>query len=522
MLDEQKAIKVREFIEGIKVEGEYRGGLKHSKGEYAGTNFILEDWQYDKVIKPLYGTLNPDGTRQYRTCLIMVAKKNGKTTLAAALALYHLFADEEKGGEIYAIATDRDQASLTFDEATHMIRQNKLLLSKCKIIDSRKRVVNYKTNSFFRAIPGDVASAHGVNPSLAIYDELHAATNRRMFDIFATAGGTRRQPLLIIITTAGFDKKSILYEQYNYAKKILSGVIEDKTFLPVIFETNKDDDWEDEEKWYKANPSLGKFRKLSEIRAFAKKAKEIPALQSIFRRFYLNQWTQQETRWIPIRKWDECPSKFDIKELEGEVCFGGLDLSSTTDLTAFSLVFPGEIIKIITYYFIPRERMVEKEKSDRVPYSLWERQGFLTVTEGNVIDYAYIENIVKESLEKYQLREIGYDRWNADYLVQRLIAEGNVTMTPMGMGFVSMNSPTKYLESKILQKGINQGGNPITRWNFDNVMVKTDPAGNIKPDKGKSTNKIDGIVSLIIAIDRLMNNKDDTDSIYDKREILTI
>lgn len=229
-------IRVKKFIEK----------LQHSKGEYAGTNFILEDWQYNDIIIPLYGTLNPDGTRQYRVCLIMVAKKNGKTTLASALALYHLFADGEMGGEVYAAATDRPQSSLTFNQSAQMVRKNPSLMRRCKIIDSQKRIIDYRRNSFYRAIPANVPSSHGINASFAVYDELHAAANRKLFDILLTSMGTRTQPLLIIITTAGFDRHSILYEQYDYAKK----------------------------------------------------AKENPALQNTFRRLYLDQWTQQETRWL--------------------------------------------------------------------------------------------------------------------------------------------------------------------------------------------------------------------------------
>ena len=510
MFDENKAIRVKKFIER----------LKHSKGEYAGRNFILEDWQYNDIIRPLYGTINPDGTRQYRICLIMVAKKNGKTTLAAALALYHLFADQEMGGEVYAAATDRPQSSLTFNESANMVKQSPSLTRKSKIVDSQKRIVNYRTNSFYRAIPANVPSSHGVNASFAVYDELHAAANRKLFDILLTSMGTRRQPLLVIITTAGFDRHSILYEQYDYAKKILSGVIKDKTFLPVIYEADEKDDWQDEKVWHKANPALGTFRKLDDMRSLANKAKEIPALQNTFKRFYLDMWTQQETKWLPIEKWDACPNKFDIKKLKGKICYGGLDLSSTTDLTAFSLIFPEEY-KIITHCFIPKEKMLEKEAKDKVPYSIWEKQGYINATEGNVVDYAFIEDKVKKEAEKYQIKEIGYDRWNADYLVQRLIAEGNIEMIPVGMGFASMNAPTKYLEALILDKKINHGGNPVTRWNFDNVMMKEDPAGNIKPDKSKSTQKIDAIVSIIIATDRLMRHEEQK-SIYETQEVKVI
>jgi len=504
---EASALRVRKFIEN----------QVHTIGEYAGKKFILEDWQWNDIIKPLYGTLNPDGSRQYRTCLIFVARKNGKTELAAPLTLYHLFADHEIGGQIYSAATEKDQASLVFDVAAEMVRKNNSLSRKCKIIDSRKRIVNYRHNSFYRAIPVNAPASWGYNTSLVIYDELHAAANRELFDVLSTSGGARRQPLLIIISTAGFDKNSILYEQYSYAKKIIKGVVEDKTFLAVIYELDKEDDWRVEKNWYKANPALGSFRKLDEMQTLYNKAKENPALINTFKRYYLNIWTAQETQWIPVEKWDRCPSQFDTEEVEGKICYGGLDLSSTTDLTAFSLVFP-EGHKILTHFFIPKERMIEIEKRDRVPYSLWVEQGYVTATEGNVIDYEFIKAHIEKCLETYQVKEIAYDRWNADYLVQRLIADGYVEMIPVGMGYASMNAPTKYLESLILDKKLNHGGNPVLRWNMSNVMVKTDPAGNIKPDKEKSTQKIDGIVSIILALDGVIRNKD-TSSIYEKEGV---
>jgi len=509
MYDEKRAEKVKNFI----------ARLKHSKGIYAGQDFVLQSWQWEKIIKPLYGTLNPDGSRQYRTCLVMEARKNGKTTLAAALALYHLFADREQGGEIYSAAVDKDQASLVFNEAAAMVRNNPILSGKCKIIDSQKRIVRYKTNSFYRAIPADAASAHGYNASCIIYDEMHAAANRNLFDVLSTSMGARQQPLLLIISTAGYDKNSILYEQYSYAQKVSRGIIKDKTFLPVIFEVAENENWEDEANWYKANPALGTFRNLDEMRSFYTKAKENPAEINNFRRLYLNQWTSQETRWIDVSKWDLCPSKIDLKRLKGQACYGGLDLSSTTDLTSFVLVFP-DTLEVLPFFFIPRERMAEIEKRDRVPYSEWAREGFINITKGNVVDYSFVKKTIIDSLDTYQVQAIAYDRWNSSHMVQELIAEGDIKMVPIGMGYGSMNAPTKYLEALVLDKKINHGANPVLRWNFDNVMISTDSAGNIKPDKAKSTQKIDGIVALIMSLDRVMRNEETT-SIYETEKIKT-
>jgi phage terminase large subunit-like protein len=511
--DESKAIRVKDFIEKL---------LKHSKGDFAGKPFILQDWQWEKIIKPLYGTINRHGKRQYRTCLVMLARKNGKSSLAAALALYHLFSDGEKGGEIYSAAVDKDQASLVFDEAAKMVRQSDILKAYCKIIDSQKRIVNYRTGSFYRAIPADAPSAHGYNASCIIYDELHAAANRKLFDVLSTSMGTRSQPLLLIISTAGYDRNSILWEQYSYAKKILKEIVEDKTFLPVIYELDEKDNWRKGRNWYKANPGLGTFRNLEEMKSLYNKAKENPPLMNVFKRLYLNIWTSQETRWLPIEKWDACPNKIDRKSLKGEVCYGGLDLSATTDLTAFNLIFPGDTKIVLPFFFIPREKMQEKIQTDQVPYDVWEKQGYLTATEGNVVDYNVIEATIKESLGLYLVRSISYDPWNATKLIQDLIAGGYANMVPVRQGYQSMNAPSKYLEALILDKKFNHGGNPILRWNFDNCMMTMDPTGNIKPDKGKSTQRIDGIVATIMALDCVMRNEDDSKSVYDERDILVI
>ncbi len=517
MYDSKRANDAINFIQG----------LKHTKGEWAGKPFKIlgpEGLKWQRVlIKKLFGTVDENGYRIYRICYVEIPKKNGKSELAAAIALYLLFGDYEIGAEIYSAATDREQAAIVFNIAAQMVRMSPGLLKRCKIIDSQKRIVIYSTNSFYRVLSREVKAKHGFNTHGVIFDELHAQPDRDLWDVLTEGSGlARRQPLIFVITMAGYDRNSICWEIHDYALKVKNGIIKDKHFLPMLYSLDENEDWEDETNWYKVNPSLDHIIEIERFRDAYKKTKEIPARINIFRRIRLNQWTQQETRWIPIEKWDACPNEFEIEDLKGKICYGGLDLSATTDLTAFSLIFPGENNKVITYFFIPEERMMEIEKKDRVPYSVWARQGFLNVTNGNVIDYFFIENKIKELAEKYQIKEIAYDRWNADMLVQRLIAEGFINMIPIGMGFASMNAPTKYLEALILDKKINHGGNPILRWNFDNVMITQDPAGNIKPDKAKSTQKIDGIVSLILAIDRTIRHEDDTKSIYDKRGILTI
>lgn len=493
------------------------GNLKHHKGEWAGRNFELEPWQRDRIIIPLFGTLNADGARQYRTCYIELPRKNGKSTLAAAIALYLLSADGEMGAEVYSAANDRYQAGIVFDEGASMTRFAPALHKRSRIIDSQKRIVYYPTDSFYRAISAESYTKYGFNAHGVIYDELHAAPNRELWDVLTTSTGSRRQPLIIAITTAGYDRNSICYEQHDYALKVLNGIIEDPTFLPVIYAAPEDADWQDEKIWYECNPALGIFRSLEEMRTSAARAKETPALEMTFRRLYLNQWTSSAERWLPMDKWDACDKKINEKKLRGKPCYGGLDLSATTDLTALSLVFPeDDKYDIIVHFWIPKDTMIRKEHEDKVPYSVWAKQGYITPTEGNVIDYKYIIKALKDYRDRFEIKEIAFDRWGATKLVQDLIDEG-FTVVPFGQGFASMSPPTKELMNLVLLKKIRHGGNPVLRWNVDNLVVNQDPAGNLKPDKAKSTNRIDGAVATIMGLDRATRQPTAKKSVYESR-----
>ncbi|NPV80178.1 MAG: terminase large subunit [Firmicutes bacterium] len=478
--------------------------LKHTKGKWAGRPFDLRPWQ-EKVIRDVFGTLRPDGTRRYRTTYIEIPRKNGKTSLAAAIALYMLVADGEKGAEIYSAACDRDQAALTFDIAREMVLQAPALKKILKVVDSQKRIVYPAMGSFYRVIAADADSSHGFNAHAIIADELHAWPNRRLWDVLTTSTGARTQPLIFTITTAGYDRNSICYEQHDYAKKILDGVIEDPSFYAVIYAADEGDDWESEETWRKANPALGDFRSLEEMRELYRRAKEQPGLQNTFRRLYLNQWTSQETRWLDMAAWDACGGPVEAEKLKGRDCYAGIDLSTTTDLTAVVLAFPMEdgTVRVIPHFFIPGDTAQKKEERDRVPYLTWAKQGYVHMTPGNCIDYSYVEAKIKELAKEYSVVEWAYDRWNADMLIQRLQEDG-AKMIPVGMGYASLSAPTKHLEALIMNRQLVHGGHPVLRWCADNVMVEQDPAGNIKPSKAKSTQRIDGIMALVLAISRLM------------------
>jgi phage terminase large subunit-like protein len=305
--------------------------LTHAKGrEYGGQPFALRPWQED-IVRRLFGTLTPAGKRQYRTALLMLPRKNGKSELAAAIALYGLLADGEIGAEVYSAAADRDQAALVFNVAAQMIRNDPHLESICEIIESQKRIVYRATGSFYRAISAEAYSKHGFNASMVVYDELHAAPSRDLWDVLATSQGARDQPVMLAISTAGYDRHSILWELYAHAKKVQENPALDPTFLPVLYEAAKEANWLDEKVWAAANPALGDFRSLDEMRTMATRAKEIPAQENAFRRLYLNQWTEQAERWIPMDKWDALATRIPRASLRGRRCYVGMDLSSTRD-----------------------------------------------------------------------------------------------------------------------------------------------------------------------------------------------
>ncbi|MFA4973655.1 MAG: terminase TerL endonuclease subunit [bacterium] len=498
--------------------------LRQTKGQWAGQRLKLMEWQKRDIIVPLFGTLNADGMRQYRTCYVELPRKNGKSTLAAGVANLLAFADGEMGAEVYSAASDRDQASLVFNEAASMVKQSPALSRHMKVIESQKRIINYTTSSFYRAISAEAYSKHGFNAHAVIYDELHAAADRELWDVLRTSMGARRQPLMFVITTAGVDRNSICWEMHDYALKVLSGVVEDPTFLPVIYAAPDDADWKDEKVWAAANPALGEFRALDEIRMLAHQAAETPAFEMTFRRLYLNQWVNSYERWMPLDKWDACGGLVDMDSLKGRPGYAGLDLSATTDLTALGIDFPREdsTHDILVHFWIPADTMREKERKDRVPYSEWVRQGYITATPGNVIDYKSIMQYLVEARERFDIREVAFDRWGATKLSQDLIDAGFV-MVPFGQGFASMSAPTKELMTLVLGGKVRHGGNPVLRWNVDNIVVNQDPAGNLKPDKARSTQRIDGVVALIMALDRATRHAGELGpSVYESRGVITI
>jgi phage terminase large subunit-like protein len=405
---------------------------------------------------------------------------------------------------VYGAAADRDQAGIVYNVASQMVKRQPILAKRCKPIDSTKRLI-LPNGSFYRVISSEVAQQHGLNSSGVVFDELHVQPSRDLYDVLITSTGSRRQPVTFLITTAGFDRNSICWELHDYALKVQSGVVDDPSFLPVIYAADEKDDWLDEAVWAKANPGLGVTIKLDYLRQEAKHAQEVPAYENTFKRLHLNIWTRQETRWLPLAAWDECAEPLQIEK--GQACYAGLDLASTTDIAALVLVFPQPdgTFDVLPHFFIPGDNIADRVRRDRVPYDVWARQGLLTATPGDVIDYKAILARFDQLAQEYDIREVGFDRWGATQLVQDM-QEAGLEVVPIGQGFASMSAPTKELLNLVLSRRIRHGGNAVLRWMTDNAVVKEDSAGNIKLDKSKSTEKIDGIVALAMGLDRAIRH----------------
>ena len=500
--------------------------LCHTKGTWAGKPFELIDWQ-EQIIRDIFGTLKPNGYRQFNTAYVEIPKKMGKSELAAAVALLLTCGDGEERAEVYGCAADRQQASIVFEVAADMVRMCPALNKRVKILTATKRIVYQPTNSFYQVLSAEAYSKHGFNIHGVVFDELHTQPNRKLFDVMTKGSGdARMQPLYFLITTAGTDTKSIFYETHQKALDILAGRKIDPTFYPVIYGADESDDWTDPKVWKKANPSLGITVGMDKVKAACESAKQNPGEENSFRQLRLNQWVKQAVRWMPMEKWDKCAFAVDEDALRGRVCYGGLDLSSSTDITAFVLVFPPQDEEdkfvILPYFWIPEDNMQIRVSRDHVPYDVWERQGVLQTTEGNVIHYGFIEKFIEQLGEKFNIREIAFDRWGAVQMVQNLEGMG-FTVVPFGQGFKDMSPPTKELMKLTLEEKIAHGGHPVLRWMMDNIFIRTDPAGNIKPDKEKSTEKIDGAVATIMALDRAIRCGNSTgSSVYDSRGLLFI
>ena len=511
--DKKKADRAVTFIEN----------LCHTKGKWAGTPFWLLPWQ-EQLIRDIFGIVKPDGNRQFRTAFVEICKKVGKSELAAAVALYLLYADNEPSAEVYGAAADRQQASIVFDVAKQMVEMSPALMKRSKLMAATKRIVNYGNAGYYQVLSAEVGGKHGFSVSGLVFDEIHTQPNRQLYDVLTKGSSDARQnPLHFIITTAGNDRHSIAFELHTKAVDILEGRRVDPTFYPVVYGLKDDEDWEDEANWYKVNPSLGYTVDIERLRDAYREAKQNPADEITFKWLRMNMWVSSTTAWIPDAIYMRGNEPIDMDALGGRDCYAGLDLSSTGDITALVLMFPprdmDEKYIVLPFFWVPEDTIPRRVKANSVPYDVWEKQGHILATEGNVIHYDFIEKFIYDLAEKYHILEIAVDRWNATQMIQNLEGEG-FTIVPFGQGFSSMSAPTKEFYRLLMEGQIIHGGHPVLRWMAGNVVIDTDPAGNIKVTKAKSKEKIDGIVAAIMALDRCIRQEGQGGSVYDERVLL--
>lgn len=522
--------------------------LKHSKGEWAGQFVELEPWEQfilwvtfgwkrdnsDRWIETFPNGRIEDsrGTRRFRTLYLEIGRKNGKSTLAAGIALYMLTADREGGPEVYCAATKKDQALITFLEAQRMRDQSPALTKRVRSFKHNLHVA--KTAAKCEPLGADDDTMDGLNTHCAVVDELHAHKHSGVWDKLRTSTGARRQPLMVAITTAGNDRASFCREMHDKAEQILSGKasIQDaeSTFCIIYTLDAKDDIWK-EKNWIKANPNLGVSKYWSYIRNEASNARMMPSALNTFKQLDLNMWVQSAVAWMPDEHWEACAGDVDALELEellqGRVCYGGLDLASVSDIAAFVLEFPpiddgDDLYWWLCYFWVPEETVIKRSRSEGIHYDEWVEQGYITATPGNVIDYKYIMEQITRANQMFEIRAIAYDRFGAANVVQQLQDDIGITVAQKGQGFLSMSAPMKEVERRIMGHKIRHGNHPVLGWMAFNVVAATDPAGNIKPDKSKSKEKIDGITAGVMATSLDMEQPAEQKSVYETRGIRTV
>ncbi len=514
VFDEGRANHVREFFDRW---------LRHSKGEWGGKPFDLLDWQWVDLIAPIFGWIRADGFRRIQKSYCEIPKKNGKSTLGAGVGIYMLIGDGEPGAEVYSAATKRDQAAIVHGEATNMVRSSLQLFKRLRINESTKTITHTQSRSKYAALSADAKGSEGLNTHCLIIDELHAWKDRAFWDSLRYGYAARRQPLTFIITTAGVcDKESLCWREHSYAERWLAGEVEDTEYHAYVRAADSEDDITDPAVHEASNPSYGVIISPREIAKAAADAEEKPSELFSFMRYRLNIWTDSAIQWIRMDKWDACETAIDLAKLEGRPCYAGLDLATTTDTTALVLVFPDAdgSFDVVPYFWVPEEKARERSKRDGVGYVEWERSGFIEFTPGNVTDYGFIRARLNELGERFDIREIAFDPWNATQLATQLGEEDGFEMVKFRQGYVSMSEPSKALERLYLSGNLRHDGHPVLRTHMKNACIRTDPAGNIKPDKEKSTERIDGAVGTIMALGIALVHQNDF--VYNDRGIQAI
>lgn len=496
---------------------------KHHKGEWAGTPLVLEKWQ-KFVLRCTYGWKRADGTRRFRISYREVPRKNGKTELAAAEGNYLMTADGEPGAEIYVTATKEEQAKICWNTAREQVKQSSALKQYVK--PRQKALICERMLSSFKPLGSDSTTQDGLNPHGVINDEMHAHKTRGMWDVMLTALGARRQPMTVVITTAGtYDPTSIGWELHTQAQQVLDGTIEDDSFFAIIFSSDEGDDWKNPQTWWKANPNLGVSVKPDYMAEQMERAKNQPTFLNTFLRLHLNVWTQQVTRWIDVDKWKACGETpvpvLDL--LRGRTAYVGLDLASKKDLAAVAFALPaGEVYDFLWKFYAPEELVKYRSRAGHKPdYAAWVREGWLTATPGNVIDYDFIRKDLREMGKVLRIKTIGFDPWNASQFAIDLQSDG-FQLVEIRQGMKSLSEPSKEFEKLIISGRIRHGNNPVMQWMVDNAAVRHDANDNIAPDKRSAAGKIDGVVASIMALARAITEPQQGGSVYLHRGVRTV
>lgn len=514
--------------------------LRHSKGAWAGQPFQLLKWQSEEVLKPLFGWMRADGTRRYRMAYIEVPKKQGKSTMAAGIALYALVADGEQGAEVYSAASTRDQATIVFREAETMQRMSPTLRRHILATPSTRQMAHRQSNSFYKALAAEAGPVEGLNISHLVMDEMHVQRDDRLWHALMYGGAARRQPLKIIITTAGVDQDSLCYEYHTRAMAMLRGTEFDESFFPYVKSAEwamerapkerRDSVWHDEKVWHEANPSLGHTMSLESFREDYQAAVQSPRLENAFKRYRLNIWTEQDERWLPMEHWAQCGEAVVPTDLLGLPCYAGLDLATVSDLCALALLFPTAGNAILPFFWLPRAAAQERLEHGDSSYMDWARQGYLTLTEGDVTDYDMIRQAISgvserdgqmgrapgSLIDQYDLRMLAIDPYNATQITTQLLSDG-VPIERFRNGMLTMSPPSKELERLVTMHGLRHGHHPVLTWNAQNVSVERDGKDNIMPKKPNSRRKIDGITALVMALGLSIATPLEQGTVYDER-----
>jgi phage terminase large subunit-like protein len=490
--------------------------LRHTAGAKTGQPLRLAPWQREEILRPIFGTLRKDGLRQYRSAFVSMPRRNGKSSLAAGIALYLLFADDEPGSYVVSAAANREQARVVFDVAAKMVEASPALSAMAQVY--RGEIVIPSTGSRYKVLSRDSKVQHGMDLHGVVIDELHAHRDADLYRVLTTSTGSRRQPLTFVITTASSDVHSIAAEVYEYSEKVRTGVIEDPSWYSVVYSAPEEADPWAEATWRACNPALRSgFRSLDELRTAALQAQEVPAREASFRTLYLNQWfTAVEARWLSLSAWDACGRLLGGAQTHSEErgryvdmasrrVFLGLDLSTTTDLSALVLLFPDEVggYLVRAEFWCPEDTLAQRSHQDRVPYQLWADQGHLHTTPGNTVDYSFIAKRIHELMADLDVVEIAVDPWNARQFLAQLQADG-LPVVPVPQTMTNLSSAAKELERLVLAQQLHHDNHPILRWCVSNAVVDVDANGNLKPSKKRSTERIDGVSALVTALARAL------------------